>query len=63
MRISVDSFGEIVRRVSRPAGILALLLICCGLSAQNETHRVRNIVWCTERGRMDRDGAAFTIFW
>ncbi|HEY4837318.1 MAG TPA: alpha/beta hydrolase [Candidatus Acidoferrales bacterium] len=44
MRISVDSFGEIVRRVSRPAGILALLLICCGLSAQNETHRVRNIV-------------------
>jgi pimeloyl-ACP methyl ester carboxylesterase len=41
---SVNSIGEILRRISRPAAVLALLLICCGLSAQNETHRIKNIV-------------------
>src|ERR1700733_3180846 len=35
---------EMFQRISRPLGVLLLLLVCCGLSAQNDQHRVRNIV-------------------
>jgi len=33
-----------VRRMSQPLSILLLLLTCSPLSAQNQEHRVRNIV-------------------
>jgi pimeloyl-ACP methyl ester carboxylesterase len=35
---------RIVRRACQFFSVVLLLLICCGLSAQNDEHRVRNIV-------------------
>jgi pimeloyl-ACP methyl ester carboxylesterase len=35
---------RVVRRISRSLCIVVLLLTCGGLSAQNEAHRIRNIV-------------------
>jgi len=35
---------RVIRGISQPLCIVALLLTCGGLSAQNEEHRVRNIV-------------------
>ncbi len=36
--------ARVVRGMSRPLCIALLLLTCCALSAQNETHPIRNIV-------------------
>ena len=35
---------RVVRKVSQSLCITLLLLTCCSLSAQNEQHRIRNIV-------------------
>jgi pimeloyl-ACP methyl ester carboxylesterase len=35
---------RVARRISQPLCVVLLLLTCCTLSAQNEKHRVRNIV-------------------
>ena len=35
---------QAIRGLSQSLGIALLLLTCCTLSAQNEDHRVRNIV-------------------
>lgn len=36
--------GRVVRRISLSLCLVLVLLTCCALSAQNEEHRVRNIV-------------------
>jgi len=43
--------------------VAVLLRTCRAGSAQNEGHRIRNIVLVTVRGRMVRDGRVFTTSW
>jgi pimeloyl-ACP methyl ester carboxylesterase len=41
---SSEAVMRVIRGISRPLGIVLMLLTCAALRAQNEAHRVRNIV-------------------